>query len=36
LTYLSQENMSKIRADIAENVNRERSYQPFMFPIIPI
>jgi hypothetical protein len=36
LTYLSQENMTKIRADIAENVNRERGYQPPMFPIIAI
>jgi len=36
LTLLSQENMTKIRADIAENVNRERGYQPPMFPIIAI
>lgn len=36
LTYLSQENMTKIRADVAENVNRERGYQPPMFPIIAI
>jgi len=36
LTYLSQENMVKIRADIAENVNKERGYQPPMFPIIAI
>jgi len=36
LTYLTQENMVKIRADIAENVNKERGYQPPMFPIIAI
>jgi hypothetical protein len=36
LAYLSQENMTKIRADVAENVNRERGYQPPMFPIISI
>jgi hypothetical protein len=36
LAYLSQENMTKIRADIAENVNRERGYQPPQFPIIAI
>jgi len=36
LKYLSQENMVKIRADIAENVNKERGYQPPMFPIIAI
>jgi len=36
LTYLSQENMVKIRADIAENVNKERGYQPIMFPVIAI
>lgn len=36
LTYLSQENMTKIRASIAENVNKERSYQAFRTPIIPI
>jgi hypothetical protein len=36
LAYISQENMVKIRADIAENVNKERGYQPFRTPIIPI
>ena len=36
LTYISQENMVKIRADIAENVNRERGFQPPQFPIIAI
>jgi hypothetical protein len=36
LAYLSQENMVKIRAEIAENVNKERGYQPPMFPIIAI
>jgi len=36
LAYLSQENMTKIRAEIAENVNKERGYQPPMFPIITI
>jgi hypothetical protein len=36
LTYISQENMVKIRAEIAENVNKERGYQPPMFPIIAI
>jgi len=36
LEYLSQENMVKIRADIAENVNKERQFQPILFPIIPI
>ena len=36
LAYLTQENQVKIRADIAENVNRERGYQPPQFPIISI
>jgi hypothetical protein len=36
LEKLSQENMTKIRAEIAENVNKERGYQPPMFPIIAI
>jgi hypothetical protein len=36
LAYLSQENMTKIRAEIAENVNKERGYQAFRTPIIPI
>ena len=36
LAYLTQENQTKIRADIAENVNRERGYQPPTFPIIAI
>jgi len=36
LDYLSQHNLTKIRAEIAENVNKERGYQPPMFPIIPI
>ena len=36
LTYLSQENLTKVRAEIAENVNRERGYQPPQFPIIAI
>jgi len=33
---LSQANLNKERAEIAENVNKERGYQPPMFPIIPI
>jgi hypothetical protein len=36
LAYLTQENQTKIRADIAENVNKERGYQPPQFPIISI
>ena len=36
LEKLSQENMTEIRAKIAENVNKERGYQPPMFPIIAI
>jgi hypothetical protein len=36
LILLGQENMAKVRAEIAENVNKERGYQPPMFPIIAI
>jgi hypothetical protein len=36
LTYISQENMTKVRAEIAENVNKERGYQPPQFPILAI
>jgi hypothetical protein len=36
LTKISQANLTKERAEIAENVNKERGYQPPMFPIIPI
>ena len=36
LDKLSQVNLTRERAEIAENVNRERGYQPPMFPIIPI
>jgi hypothetical protein len=36
LAYLNQDNMAKLRADIAENVNKERGYQPPMYPIIAI
>lgn len=36
LTYISQENMTKVRASIAENVNKERGYQPPQFPILAI
>jgi len=36
LEYLSQENMTKIRADIAENVNNAMKFQPPKFPIISI
>lgn len=36
LDKLSQVNLTKERAEIAEAVNRERGYQPPMFPIIPI
>ncbi len=36
LEKLSQENMTETRAKIAENVNKERGYQPPMFPIIAI
>ena len=36
LAYISQGNMTKIRAEIAENVNSERARQPILFPIIAI
>ena len=36
LAKLSQVTLTKERAEIAENVNKERGYQPPMFPIIPI
>jgi len=36
LDKLSQISLTKERADIAENVNRERGYQPPMYPIIAI
>jgi hypothetical protein len=36
LTKLSQVNLTEERAKIAENVNKERGYQPPMFPIISI
>lgn len=36
LDNLSQANLTKERAEIAENVNKERGYQPPMFPIIAI
>ena len=36
LEKLSQVNLTEERAKIAENVNKERGYQPPMFPIIPI
>jgi len=36
LEKLSQANLTEERARIAENVNKERGYQPPMFPIIPI
>ena len=36
LEGISQINLTKERADIAENVNKERGYQPPMQPIIPI
>ncbi len=36
LDKLSQVNLTKERADIAENINRERSFQPMRTPIIPI
>lgn len=36
LNNISQVELTKKRAEIAENVNRERGYQPPMFPIIPI
>ena len=36
LEKMSQANLAKERAEIAEAVNRERGYQPPMYPIIPI
>ena len=36
LDKLSQEKMTEIRAKIAEQVNKERGYQPPMYPIIAI
>lgn len=36
LEKLSQANLTEERANIAENVNRERGYQPPQFPIIAI
>lgn len=36
LEGLSQDKLVEERARIAENVNKERGYQPPMFPIIPI
>lgn len=36
LNKLTQANLTEERARIAENVNKERGYQPPMFPIIPI
>jgi hypothetical protein len=36
LEKLSQDNLVEERARIAENVNKERGYQPPMYPIIPI
>jgi len=36
LDKLKQVNLTKERADIAEQVNKERQYQPFKTPIIPI
>ena len=36
LAYITQENMTKIRAGIAENVNKERGFQPPQFPILTI
>jgi len=36
LEKLSQVNLTKERAEIAENVNKERGYQPPIHPIIPI
>ena len=36
LAALSQDKLVEERARIAENVNKERGYQPPMFPIIPI
>ena len=36
LNKLNQHSLTKERAEIAENVNKERQYQPFKYPIIPI
>ena len=36
LDKLSQSSLTKERAEIAENVNRERTFQPIQYPIIPI
>jgi len=36
LDKLSQVNLTRERAEIAENVNRERGFQPMKTPIIPI
>jgi hypothetical protein len=36
LDKLKQVNLTEERAKIAENVNRERGYQPPQYPIIPI
>jgi hypothetical protein len=36
LDKLTQSNLVKERAEIAENINKERSYQPFRTPIVPI
>lgn len=36
LDKLSQVNLTEERAKIADNVNKERSYQPIQYPIIPI
>ena len=36
LEKMGQANMAKERAEIAEAVNKERGYQPPMYPIIPI
>lgn len=36
LDKLSQVNLVEERASIAENINKERGYQPPMFPVIPI
>lgn len=36
LTKLSQVELTKERAEIAENINNERRFQPIQYPIIPI
>ncbi len=36
LDKISQEKLTETRAKIAENVNKERGYQPPQYPIIPI